>query len=126
MSASRRRRRRYDGRGAGTVLVLALAMVILVAASVIGLLGAAVAGLHRAQSAADLAALAAAADALRGPGAACAAASRIARGNGARLQGCALRGSVAEVTVAVRLTGPLARLPPVPARARAGPATGTG
>lgn len=124
MTASRPRRGEHRDRGSGTILVLVLALLILVATSGIGLLGAAVAGLHRAQSAADLAALAAAADGLRGAETACAAADRIARSNGARLRACALRRDVADVTVAVPLHGPLARLPPVPARALAGPDRG--
>ncbi|MFI1938226.1 Rv3654c family TadE-like protein [Streptomyces purpureus] len=79
-------------------------------------LGQAVAARHRAGSAADLAALAAADRALWGQESACTAASRVARAQGAQVVRCALRGDVADVMARVRL-GPYA--PQV--RARAGP-----
>jgi secretion/DNA translocation related TadE-like protein len=77
---------------------------------------------QRAQSAADLAALAAARHAGRG-GDACAAAARVVRASGANLIGCAA-GSAADVLVEVEVEMPAASglgVPPARARARAGP-----
>lgn len=71
---------------------------------------------HRAASAADLAALAAADRALWGPRIACRRAAEVAGSQGAEVVRCALAGEVADVTATARL-GPYA--PTV--RARAGP-----
>lgn len=79
-------------------------------------LGQAVAARHRAGGAADLAALAAADHALRGAGAACDAAVRVARAQRAEVVRCTLRGEIAEVAAQARF-GPYA---PV-VRSRAGP-----
>ncbi|MFJ6721547.1 Rv3654c family TadE-like protein [Streptomyces sp. NPDC091259] len=90
------------------------------------LLGQAVVARHRAAAAADLASLAAATAWAHGPEAACAAAVRVARAQGATLAECRLGGEVAEVEARVPL-GPftpssLARAgPPAPVTARAGP-----
>lgn len=73
----------------------------------------------RAATAADLAALAAAARAAQGTDHACARARAIAEANRAALHTCGLDGPVAEVSVSVR-SSVLDR--PVTARARAGPA----
>ncbi|WP_374200907.1 Rv3654c family TadE-like protein [Streptomyces bambusae] len=62
------------------------------------LLGQAVVARHRAAAAADLSALAAATSWSRGPQAACAAAARVARAQGAAVTACELTGEVAEVT----------------------------
>ncbi|WP_433612375.1 Rv3654c family TadE-like protein [Dactylosporangium sp. CA-139114] len=72
---------------------------------------------HRAQNAADFAALAGALTAARGKGAACAAAERIAAGNGGRLAECEVGGPIVTVTVEVRVRSGIV----VRARARAGP-----
>ncbi|MGW1408610.1 Rv3654c family TadE-like protein [Streptomyces sp. NPDC002403] len=79
-------------------------------------LGQVVAVRHRAGGAADLAALAAADRALRGPGAACGAAERVAAAQGAVVVRCAVRGEVADVMARVSF-GPYE---PV-IRSRAGP-----
>lgn len=116
------RYRGADERGSATVWVVALAGVLAAVAMAAVLVGAAVVGRHRATTAADLAALAAAERAVRGDPAACAAAERLAGANGARLTACAVgSGAVVEVTVAlpVRL-GPLG-VHRADARARAGP-----
>ncbi len=93
--------------------------------SLAGLVGILLAGAvvtrHRAEAAADLAALAAADRAIYGPSAACARASLIAGAHGAALQRCGVIGSVADVTVTLPVQGPFRQLPPVSARARAGP-----
>ncbi|NGN69167.1 flp pilus-assembly TadE/G-like family protein [Streptomyces sp. A7024] len=78
--------------------------------------GQAVLARHRAGAAADLAALAAADTALRGPGTACAEARRVAAAQRTTLVRCAVTGEVSDVSVAAR-AGPFE--PRV--RARAGP-----
>lgn len=83
------------------------------------LLGAAVIARHRAQAAADLAALAGAARLPDGPAAACATAHSLARRMGASESHCAVDGLDVVVTIAVALPG--ARLGPAQAGARAGP-----
>jgi secretion/DNA translocation related TadE-like protein len=95
-----------------------------VAAASLAVLGwaAAVVAQQRAESAADLAALAAARSLVTG-GAPCPAGTRVATAAGARLVGCATSG--AEVTVVVELSVPARSVlgldvPPARARARAG------
>lgn len=115
--------------GSGTVLVLSLVAVVAVLAMSVGLLGTVVLARHRAESAADLAALAAAdlfLDPLTpAPGGAggdpCRQARIVAEANGARLVEC--RGDLASavtVRVAVALPGALGPLGPAFAVARAG------
>ncbi|MFE2328300.1 Rv3654c family TadE-like protein [Streptomyces sp. NPDC059385] len=104
-------------RGSATVWAV---LVVAVLSAVFGgvlLLGQAVVARHRAAAAADLAALAAAANWAHGPATACAAAARVAGAQGARLSGCVLEGEVAEVTARVA-AGPFG--PTI--RSRAGPA----
>ena len=108
--------------GAGTVLALGLVLVL--ATLVIGCaaVGAAVAARHRAATAADLSALAAADRSLgRAGGAPCAAAGSVAGANGADLTACAVEddGSVS-VAVSVGLPRPWHGLGTATARARAG------
>ncbi|MFF8291330.1 Rv3654c family TadE-like protein [Streptomyces sp. NPDC016309] len=103
-------------RGAATVWVAMAATVLCAVFGVVLALGQAVAARHRAGGAADLAALAAADRALRGPAEACRAADRVARAQGAELVRCRLSGEIADVTARARF-GPYA--PGV--RARAGP-----
>ncbi|SDC62404.1 Rv3654c family TadE-like protein [Rhodococcus tukisamuensis] len=108
-------------RGAATV-VACLAMLALVSVAVLVVsLGSAVSARHRAQSAADLAALATAAALGRGQRAACAAADDIAGRMHARVRECRTEGWDAVVTVAV--TAPLVAVGPgeAVAAARAGP-----
>ncbi|MFB9383437.1 Rv3654c family TadE-like protein [Pseudonocardia petroleophila] len=85
-------------------------------------LGAGVAVRHRAEAAADLAALAAAGRAVHGTAAACARAAAIAGGMDTRLRTCRLDGwdvlVATEADLALTVLGP----PTVTARARAGPA----
>lgn len=115
---------RPDGeRGSGSVWVAAVAGVLAVVGGATVLVGAAAVARHRAESAADLAALAAARSAVIGDPAACAVAARVAGRNGARITGCrVLTGAVVEVTVSVPVRlGGLGRREAI-ARARAGPA----
>ncbi len=83
------------------------------------LLGAAVIARHRAQTAADLAALAGAAQLAAGPEAACVEAKRLASRLRAGETGCAIDGLDVVVTVTVPL--PAGRVGPARASARAGP-----
>ena len=116
-------RSRVSGeRGSATVWVVALAGVLAAIGVAAVLVGAAVVGRHRATTAADLAALAAAEHAVRGAPGACAAAGEVAGANGARLTACTVGdGAVVEVAVAVPVRlGPLG-VSRAGARARAGP-----
>jgi secretion/DNA translocation related TadE-like protein len=112
-----------NDRGSGTVLVLGLSLLVVLSAAAGVVRGLAVIARHRAEAAADLAALAGAAAALDGPGRACAEAGDIAVANGGRLRSCVVAGEVVEVQVARDL--PLGRLGQWSAvgRARAGPTT---
>jgi secretion/DNA translocation related TadE-like protein len=102
--------------GAGSVLVIGLAACALALAGSATVLGQAVVGRHRAQSVADLAALAAA-----GPSG-CPLASELARVSGARLLSCRRADDgTAVVTAAVALPAPARSLGPAVAVARAGP-----
>ncbi|MCZ2836239.1 Rv3654c family TadE-like protein [Modestobacter sp. VKM Ac-2985] len=118
----------HGERGSATVWVVALAGLLALLGAATLLVGAAVVARHRATSAADLAALAAAGRAVLGDPAACTVAQEIAAANSATLDSCQVdAGAVVEVHlhVPVRL-GPLGVLD-APARARAGPAPpGTG
>jgi secretion/DNA translocation related TadE-like protein len=115
--------------GSATVLVLGVCLVALALVTAVAGLGSALVARHRAESAADLAALAAA-DVLvgRADGEVCEAARRIvdAARDAASLVGCRVDGQVAEVSVAVRPTGWVGALGSGTARARAGPADGRG
>jgi secretion/DNA translocation related TadE-like protein len=106
-------------RGSGSIWVLALGLVVVLAGLVGMYRGSAVVGRHRAEAAADFAALAAAAKVLE---VACASAGTVAAANGARLVSCAVDGSIATVTTAVALRGVLPGDFVATGRARAGPA----
>ena len=75
---------RRNDRGSATVWVLALCGVLMSLGAAAVLVGGAVAGRHRAEAAADLAALAAAGRAVSGAADPCAAAASVASANGAR------------------------------------------
>ncbi|WP_371518096.1 Rv3654c family TadE-like protein [Kitasatospora sp. NBC_01300] len=111
--------------GSATVWLLALAMLgTAVFAGTIAV-GAVVAARHRAESAADLAALAAADRLLLDPDGGCGRAEGIAVAQGAGLVSCTVdrAGDAVEVVAEVTVGGLPARLPlgPARARARAGP-----
>jgi secretion/DNA translocation related TadE-like protein len=108
--------------GSATVAMLAGIGVVVATACVALAIGVGTEFRHRAQGAADAAALASAADALAGPAGACERARQLASANGARLEQCSVAHSIADVTVAIDLPGVLRSLGPVRARARAGPA----
>ncbi|MBQ6641088.1 MAG: flp pilus-assembly TadE/G-like family protein [Saccharopolyspora sp.] len=113
------------GRDAGVATVLA-AVLILGLLVILGFglaLGSAVLARHRAEGAADLAALAAASHATAGGTAACEQAERVARGMHASVLDCRLSGPDARVIVAERTSAlPGLLSSQVSARARAGPA----
>jgi secretion/DNA translocation related TadE-like protein len=115
-----------DQEGSATVLILGICLAAFVLLAAVGGLGVAAVARHRAQSAADLAALAAA-DVLAGGsgGLPCTAASRVVAANGGDLAGCEVSGQVVEVAVLSRPPGPIGRLGLARARARAGPASGS-
>lgn len=109
-------------RGVATVWA-ATAVAVLIGVLVAMLdLASAVTARHRAEAAADLAALAAATQAVRGSAPACAAARDAAGGTGARMVLCRLQGfdALVEVEVGVRLS--MLGTVTVHGRARAGPA----
>lgn len=113
-------------RGSATVWVLTLAALLGVVAAAVLMLGQAAMVRQRAATAADLAALAAAARQPLDPGGACPAAARVAAAHGARLVSCrSPDGVVVDVTVAWDVTGlfpaRLGGLAPVTVRSRAGP-----
>ncbi len=109
--------------GSATIAMLAGIGVVVAATGVAIAYGVGTEFRHRAQGAADAAALASAADVLAGPEGACERARQLAAANGARLERCAVAHSIADVTVSIELPGALRSLGPVRARARAGPAS---
>lgn len=112
-------------RGAGTVLVLALMAVLLtLTVAVVGLAGA-VHARGTAQTAADLAALAAATALHRAGGPTadpCAVAAQVVVANDAEPAGCAVTGAVVEVGARVVILGQVDGALVARASARAGPA----
>ncbi len=108
----------------GSVTLVAVAMVVVLLAITVACvyLGSAVIARHRAQSAADLAALAAAGRLTDGAGAACAHAVAVVQAMHATVANCSV--IELDVVVAVEVTVALGRLGPGTARAvaRAGPA----
>lgn len=106
-----------DERGSSTVHVLAVVLLLVgLAVGVAGFAGLATAK-HRATTAADLAAIAAASS----PARACDVAVVTARENGGRLVDCVVQGSEVMVAVEVAAAGPFGLRPRVRARALAGP-----
>ncbi|HEU4812228.1 MAG TPA: Rv3654c family TadE-like protein [Nocardioides sp.] len=103
-----------------TPFVIACLAVLLLLGAALGVVAALVRAHRTAQSAADLAALAAAVAVMDGSEP-CAAGSRIAAANGARLTGCALAGRAATVRVVVPGPQWLGQLADLEAEARAGP-----
>ncbi|GLZ40983.1 hypothetical protein Acsp05_46070 [Actinokineospora sp. NBRC 105648] len=101
------------------VMAALLCVVLLVAA-----LGSATVARHRAESAADLGALAAAASAVSGQERACAKARWVAQRMGAELALCRLDGWVATVRVSVRPAATVPLSGRAWSQARAGPVVG--
>ena len=108
-------------RGSVTIWAAALAALVWLGSSAAFMYGSAVAGRHRVESAADLAALAAAVHVPDGPASACDVGARIAARNGASQRDCEVVGEEVEIVVSGRLIlGGLGGFTAV-ARARAGP-----
>jgi secretion/DNA translocation related TadE-like protein len=107
--------------GSATVWVVTAMAVVLSVGGVCGSVGVVAVERHRADAAADAAALAAAADVLAGRQPACAAAAAIARTDGAVLTRCGLDGAGAQVEVRAVLPGALSRFGTAIGRAHAGP-----
>lgn len=119
-------RRRYDpDDGSATVLTAGAVAALLVVATLLFALGAAMVTRHHAAHAADLAALSAAGHVDDGRADACAKARSVARRMGARLRDCQLRGRDVLVRVTLAPGGMLGRFGAVHARARAGPVVAT-
>lgn len=117
---ARARARVRDEAGAATVVAVACAGVVLLVGAALGVASAMVVDHRRAQSAADLAALAGASAGQRGDDA-CAAAAELASENGASLIGCQFDGT--DVVIVVRVRGPrwLGQVGDLEGQARAGP-----
>jgi secretion/DNA translocation related TadE-like protein len=109
--------------GFATVWVVTSMTLVVAAAAVAMSYGAATLQRHRADAAADAVALVVALRALDGSAVACAYGADLARLNGAVVTRCDLQGSISQVSVEVRLPGPLAEFGPATARSRAGPTT---
>ena len=116
---------RVCDRGSASIWVVSAIVLIVLVATVAAVRAAAVVVRHRAESAADLAALAAAAH-IGVDDAMCPAAAAIATGNGARLLSCVarlapdLRTGTVTTRVAITVTLPFAGTQQVTASARAG------
>ena len=113
-------------RGSVTIWAAALAGLVWLGASAVAVYGLAVTGRHRAEAAADLAALAVAVHVPDGTGTACALGARMAVRNGGDVHDCRIVGTDVEVVVSTRIKlGELGVFTAV-ARARAGPAEVSG
>lgn len=111
---------RGSERGSTTVFVMVCLTLLVLIAAALGLVSAMFVAHRQAQTAADLAALAAA-RALASGGSGCPVARRVAEANRAQLARCAVEGVT--VSVEVTVAGPrwLGRQDELLARARAGP-----
>ncbi|MEV7966513.1 Rv3654c family TadE-like protein [Sphaerisporangium sp. NPDC088356] len=108
-------------RGAAAVWVLAFMVLIWFLAATLLWVGSARIARHRAQSAADLSALAAAVQALAAPERACRRARDLAEENHASITRCVIRAGVVDVRVVVRLVLPGLGERSAVAESRAGP-----
>jgi secretion/DNA translocation related TadE-like protein len=118
MRAARRLR---SERGSATVWALGAIAALALLTVLVMSLASAVLARHRAEAAADLAALAAASRVETGAGQPCAAARRVARHMAVRLRTCRRAGVDAITEVALPPSGLLEPFGPASARARAGP-----
>lgn len=100
-------RDRVEGRdrGAATLVACVGAMVLLIVTGLAVHVGAAILARQRAETGADLAALAGAAQLLRGAEIACTAADQVARANGVEVTGCRTDGLDLLVEVAAEVGG---------------------
>ncbi|MFD0885464.1 Rv3654c family TadE-like protein [Streptosporangium algeriense] len=115
-------KRRREDRGGATIWMAGFMTLVLMAMAVIMLAGTVRIARHRAMSAADLSALAAARLAFADPRRGCAQAASLAEDNRVRLTRCSVNGhGVADVQVTVRLRLPVLGPQTITAVARAGP-----
>lgn len=114
--------KRTEDDGTATVWVLAAGLLGLSVAIAFATAGGAMVARHRAESAADLAAIAGAIVARQGPDVACGRASLISSANGATLVACELDGLDVTVHVEVAPAGAAALAGVARGAARAGPA----
>ena len=111
---------RTDDRGVATVYTCLGVVMLLVALGFAMRFGAAVLARQKAETGADLAALAGAAKVLQGPDLVCATVVRVAVANGVDVQSCSVAGTDVLVTAQARVgSGPFAVT--AAGRARAGP-----
>ncbi|WP_225878061.1 Rv3654c family TadE-like protein [Spongiactinospora rosea] len=110
-----------EERGSATLWVVAFMGVLMAMAMGVAYVGMARVAVHRARSAADLSALAAARVVVRGNDQACDEAESVASANHAVLERCRVDGLTAEVWVSVRYALPGLAERRVTSRARAGP-----
>ncbi|WP_329088928.1 Rv3654c family TadE-like protein [Streptosporangium sp. NBC_01469] len=109
-------------RGSATIWTVGLMALVFAVAVAVVFAGMARVARHRAQSAADLSALAAAKLAFADPGRSCLRASSLAVDNEARVTRCSLSdGGIADIEVAMEISLPLKGPVAVTSRARAGP-----
>jgi secretion/DNA translocation related TadE-like protein len=118
--AARVRSAWHDDRGVATVIAAGMIGVLGLLLGALLVLGAVVATRHRAANAADLAALAGAAESVRGREAGCDRARELAERNGGRLVACSWSGWDLQVDVA-RSCGCLPVADTTTVRVRAGP-----
>jgi secretion/DNA translocation related TadE-like protein len=111
-----------DDRGSASLWVLGVGLTVLLFAGAVAAAGSVLVAKHRAQTAADLGALAGAVRAAEGPDVACARARQIIEGNGASLVECRVDGLDVVIGVDVEPAGVGRAIGPARARARAGPA----
>ncbi|MFB9427925.1 Rv3654c family TadE-like protein [Streptoalloteichus tenebrarius] len=107
--------------GSATLLAVATVFAVLVVTAVVVQIAVATITRRRAESAADLAALAAAAHALSGPEAACDRARWIAESMRTQVTNCRFEQWDALVEIEAGVSGPLGGFPATHAKARAGP-----
>lgn len=117
---------RFDDRGAATIWTAGGIAAVLVLVTWLLSFVSAVAVRHRAESAADLAALAAASWAVAGEGAACAQARWVAERMGVVVRSCRLSNWDALVEVVAEPAGVLGEFGAAVAKARAGPVARAG
>ncbi|MFF3440773.1 Rv3654c family TadE-like protein [Streptosporangium sp. NPDC002721] len=109
-------------RGSATIWTVGLMALVFAVATAVVFAGMARVARHRAQSAADLSALAAARLAFADPGRGCVRASSLAADNEARVTRCSLSdGGIADIEVTLEVSLPLKGPVAITARARAGP-----
>ncbi|MFF5080675.1 Rv3654c family TadE-like protein [Actinoplanes sp. NPDC000266] len=112
---------RARDRGAASILLLAVGLCLVVAGLAGAAVGSAWVGRQQARTAADLGALAGAAEAIYGEGVACARAGRFVAANGGRMTSCVVTGLEIVVRVTVEVAPMAGFVGTADAAARAGP-----